>query len=265
MRKHLLALLLALAACSARTEPVLTLADDDELAGDVDELTDELPADADTPNPSLCTIAGLALCDGFEQPQVQSPPWFFVNIAAAVTIDTERFYRGTRSLHVRTDAEPDPTRPTRQGEVTQTDAVPLDTLYGRVFMYAASPLPMWSFRIWGLLQVDAPNLGPMLFVDNGKIQVYPPLAELSSQTDLPLDRWFCLEFKVVNAVAGEMQVWLDEVELTDLHYNGDTTMNPGVGRFSIGTALFGDTAQRPPFDVWFDELGLDDQRIGCSR
>ena len=265
--RHLLAVCaFASAACAARIEPVLTLTDEDQVTGDDDAATDELAADADTPNPSLCTIAGLALCDGFEQPQVQSPPWFFVNIAASVTIDTQRFYRGTRSLHVRTEVEPDPVQPTRQGELTQTDAVPLDTLYGRVFMYVASPLPTWSFRILGLLQPNSPNLGPMLFVDGGKLEVYPQSStSLTSQTDLPLDRWFCLELKVVNAVAGEVQIWLDGVEVTDLHYNGDTTMNPPVGRFSIGTALFGDSAVRPAFDVWFDELGLDDQRIGCSR
>ena len=265
MRVALTLALLAAAACGPRTEPVLTFSGDDGPGADVDQVTDELPADADTPNPSLCTFAGIALCDGFEQPQVQSPPWYFVNIAASVTLDTERFYRGGRSLHVRTDVEPDPVQPTRQGEITQIDAVPQDTLFGRVFMYAANPPPAWTYRIWGVLQPDAPNLGPSLLVEDGKLAFASPDVITHSAQVLPLDRWVCLEWKVVSGVAGEMQLWLDGNEVSDLHYFGDTTRSPAVGRFSIGVALFGDALTRPAFDIWFDELGLDDERIGCTR
>ncbi|MEZ0310236.1 MAG: hypothetical protein ACAI38_00585 [Myxococcota bacterium] len=263
MRRLLLPCLFAVAACSPRTEPVLTLADDDELETDVDELA----ADAETPNPSLCTFAGLALCDGFEQPQVQSPPWYFVNYAASVTLDTERFFRGTRALHVRTDAEPDPERQgVRMGEITQTAVVPQDTFYARVFAYVQTPLPGRTFRMLGLLQADAPNEGPMLWIDDGNLTLSANAAYVRSATSLPLDRWTCLEWRVLSGVTGEMQFWVDGAEVTDLAYSGDTSMAPQpVGRFSIGAALFGDTATRPPLDIWYDELGLDDARIGCSR
>jgi hypothetical protein len=245
----------ALVACDPQIENVLTLRSDAGI-GEADATID--------PNPSLCATAGLAFCDGFEGTELESPPWYFVRKVARLTIDDLHAYRGARAFHVSTEANAD-VAGVRQGEITETAAAPQPAFFARMFVYLPSPAPARPVRIAGLLQVDAPNEGPSLFLEGGQLVVTTAGSYTTSATALPLDRWTCLEWQVISGTNGEIHLWLDDVEVGDVAFSGDTTRSPPVGRFSLGAAFFGSPDPQPAFDFWFDEIALDPTRIGCER
>src|SRR5262245_53884487 len=74
--------------------------------------------------PSLCSVANVDLCEGFEGNLLGFPPWGLVEIASSVSIDAGRAFRGQHSLRVTTDAQPGGPQLVLQGEVTQDVAVP---------------------------------------------------------------------------------------------------------------------------------------------
>lgn len=243
-------------ACSPRDEDVLTL---NEMTD-----TDRPPADADDSNPSLCTFADVALCDGFETVSVQSPPWFFVNQAASVTLDDAHVYRGKQALHIRAEREPDATG-VRQGELTETLVGGMAAKYARFFAYVPSPTPPRSFRMAGALQADAPNQGPQLYLTDGTLTLEWPGGALAASSPLPLDRWVCIEW-MVDSISPGMRVWLDGEEVDGLTtFDGSFVTDPPLARFSLGIAYFAYTETFPEVNVWYDEVALDSARIGCSR
>jgi hypothetical protein len=215
---------------------------------------------------SLCSVAHAALCDGFESPNIQLPPWNPIVLGAEVTIDGNRAFRGLQSLRVHTDAMGDASNGyVRQGEVTETVAVPQPDLYARVFVYVPSPMPIGRFRLLGALQANGPNDGPQLACSDGKLAYDTTAGVAPSTTALPLDRWFCLEWQVSVASSGELHVWLDDVEVSGLHTVGNTPPSPGIARFSMGAFYYGSMPPQPAYDFWFDEVVLDSARIGCAR
>ena len=257
MKHALLFVMVSAVACSPRDEDVLTL---NPATGN-----EPLPADADDANPSLCTTANVALCDGFETTPVQSPPWYFVNLAASVTLDDEHVYRGNQALHVRSDAQNGPTG-VRQGELTETDVSGAAVRYARWFMYVPSPMPQSYLRIAGMLQADSPAEGPQLFLSEGYLSLEGPGVPtgLVAETPLPLDRWICLEWKL-DQDATYMTLSLDGDQIGSLTTDDVVLTDPPPGRFSFGIAYFSVPQVLPVVDIWFDELALDFDEIGCQR
>jgi hypothetical protein len=264
-RALLLALLAPLAACTISPQDVLFSRDlsQPDLKPSVFDLSG-----TDGPLPSLCSIANVALCDGFEATDLQGPPWWRVERQAEVLVDGTRPYRGAHSLHIHVESAAG-TINERQGEATETLVVPQPDFYFRAFLYYPSPVPNASFRAFGLLQENAPNLGPSLYIRGGKLslftQVSTPSVEIDSTTALPLDRWACLEWHVNVGSSGTMEFWIDEQEVVDLRYAGSTITMPTENRITIGFAMFGQPNPMAPQDLWWDEVILDSHRVGCSR
>ena len=259
MRTTLWLLLLVSFGCSIRPEDVLRSRD---LGGNQPPTFDLRGVDG--PQASLCSIANVALCDGFEAAMLQSPPWYEVKLAAQTFVDNTRPFRGTQSFHVRAVALAD-AQARRQGEITETLVVPQPEFYFRTFVFIASPVPMAAFRIAGLLQQDGPNEGPSLFVNTGKLTLTTLTDTVASATTLGGDRWACIEWHVTSSDAGTMQLWLDDNELVDLRFSGNTQTAPPSGRVSLGYAMFGQSDPLPAQDIWFDEVIIDTKRIGCAR
>ena len=255
--KWLTITLVAATACAMRPQDVLV----ERPQGD----DDNTAADADLANPSLCTLANAVLCDGFETTPVLSPPWFFINKASVTTLDTSRAYRGDQSIHFETNVQSD-SEGVRHAELTETAALPLPEFYVRAFMYMPSPAPEHDPRFMGLLQTDAPNDGPQVYMHGGAVELVAPGGTTTAASPLPLDQWVCFEWYVkVDAAAGSMRAWINETELPELAFSGNTDESNGLGRFSFGLAFFGQPVDQPIFDIWYDEIVLDSARVGCER
>jgi hypothetical protein len=219
--------------------------------------------------PSLCSLAGAALCEGFEGELLGYPPWGLVEYAGAATIDPTRTYRGQHGLRAHLAAQAGgPSGEVRQAEVTQDVAVPLPALYLRMFLYLPAPGPPDNVRFAAALQRFTPYDGIGLWYDHGFIGysgIDTSLKEHISATRLPLDRWVCVEWLIGAGAAGTSQVWVDGVDVADLHVSGPTQPAAApLGRTSFGAALFGVPMDLPTYDLWMDELLVDSRRIGCD-
>jgi hypothetical protein len=202
------------------------------------------------------------LCNGFEPPSLMAP-CFAVENSATVTIDTAQVARGSGSLHIQT--QPVDGATVAQGEATETDVVPAPSFFLRAFVFLPS-LPPYFMRIFGLLQAGPPNIGPQLYVDaTGHVAISPTdRVFMTSTTTVATGRWICLEWEVQVSSAGESRTWLDGVELTDLHYFGNTDLSPTVGRISMGAAFFGRTFAIPGYELWLDDVAVGTDRVGCQ-
>jgi hypothetical protein len=222
--------------------------------------------------PSLCSTAATALCDGFEGSSIDVPPWFPVEHSANVALDGQRAWRGRQSLHVTTHPRSDdPTAPgVRQGELTETSAVPLPDVYLRLWVYLPAPAPAAGWRLAGFLQDPLPVLGPSLIVQPGATLAYSDTYDhvAESAAPLPVERWFCLEWQMhLDAAAGQSHVWVDGQALAELDVSGATQPDPPVGRVSLGSLFFGDPpdSTEPVHELWLDEVIIDSRRVGCEH
>jgi hypothetical protein len=113
---------------------------------------------------------------------------------------------------------------------------------------------------------QVPYAGPGLFVSpDGFFEVQlPGPSTMRSQTAAPVDRWFCLEWEVVDGAPGLVRVWLDGAELGDLHSTASTQVTSPLVNQHLGVVIYSAPAL-PAHDWFFDEAILDGARIGCAK
>jgi hypothetical protein len=214
---------------------------------------DASPADA-------LTALGTVLCDDFEMPALNYDPCWLVEMNALVEDDLTLARTGSRSMHVHVNDLLAPQ--VGQGEVTETALVPVPVFFMRAFVYLPA-LPGSWLRLAGLLEAAAPNEGPSLWIFSSGLTVTDTAGgQYSAGTSLPLARWACLEWQVTVGSPGELHVWVDGAELISVV--APTDLAPGLGRLSIGAAFFGIPSAVPAFDIWWDNVVVDSQRIGCT-
>jgi hypothetical protein len=205
---------------------------------------------------STCPLPSVFLCDGFEAGLVD---WGMSTQNSQVTIDDQRAYRGTHSLHVSS-------QPITTGSVYARlthSGSPTGTAFMRAFMYLQGPLPRTdanllqfapSREILGGRVYNGGDAHLSLFSDS----LYP---SQTASLMLPLDRWVCVEWQVVTGSSGTIRVWMDGGELSDLQLPVTGTLE--LGSFAIG---FDDIyPPLPRFDVWYDEIIVDGAPIGCTK
>ncbi len=208
-----------------------------------------------TGGPSLCPGAPpFAFCDGFETDPLSLWDTSSVEPTNLIARDAKMHWRGSGSMRVHMES-------TGPGYLESRAARPRAGRYLRFFYFlpdgaldgtiAAVLGGNWIISLRndaGALAVSGNDLGPQ----------FPGL---SSSKTLPTNRWNCLEL-FVDDQAGEVQVWLDDQEITALHATGFTP--PVLDTLRLGLALgiqpVGIVQER-----WYDEVVMDDQRIGCAR
>lgn len=212
--------------------------------------------------PSTCPVAGVALCDGFEG-GVLAAAWARAVDTGTLAADGTRPYRGGGSLHARS-------APTGGGELVRQDlsarVVAGGDFYARAYVYLPSPLPPTDFRLMAVQEGQMPFAGPGLFVSpEGKLEVqYPSAATVRSQTDAPVDRWWCLEWQLKDGAPGLSRVWLDGAELADLKSTAPTQAATPLVNQHVGLVIYTAPAL-PAHDWFFDEVILDGAPIGCTK
>ena len=82
----------------------------------------------------------------------------------------------------------------------------------------------------------------------------------TSATQLNVNMWYCIEVKtVISSSEGEVRVYLDGSEVTDLTHTGLNNSDTGnVNRIYFGI----DPAYDTPGELWFDCVVVDDEYIG---
>jgi len=266
-----------------------------------DALAADLPGDPAPPAPDRAQAADAALepdvaadaaaesspgcafafCENFEGVAVGSPPdpklW---SRSGNLLVEAAPGGRAGQAMHVRAGQMPTETY------VSQTRTLPAlgDAFFARVRMYiAARPTEFfhWSFTeargkdVRGtVVRYGGISVGcqPGMFCRNSfffqiKPLVYGPDEGGSASDDLtlviPEKKWLCLEW-YLNSRTMEARLWWDGEERPKAHYLADKpTPFPAFDRFYLGWALY-QSGATGPWEVWFDDLAIDDQRVGCA-
>lgn len=205
---------------------------------------------------------------------------------STIVVDETRAHGGKRALHARADTPGG----FNAGIDIGNPVFPIagNSFFLRAFVYYASPPGpdnIYLFRLFGVV----PGTSTRVFAKYG-VEGYPYnkptdpdfriLGTLiyhsaiksadhkayrnPAGTKVPFDRWVCWELQVDGA-NGEWRAWLDGVEQFTRKWNNDPGapwLVPQASRLNVG--IEHPHTEPTPMEVWFDDLVIGTQRVGCG-
>lgn len=222
---------------------------------------------ADEPGGAGCDAAGVAFCSDFEADSLPAEFQFFPeyqrdNIANFVTIDSTHAVSGSRSVKVV------------GSEFSQMLGVetPGSTFWGRVYLRSDTDIQSGHNTYVAATDGDGdPNNGEHIRIGEHQCQL-----EVNRRTDdaeklsnggtyecsggvkLSANTWYCLEF-FYDGPGSTVQVFVDGTEVPELHV---TDWGPyDYKLFKFGFEKYHGGAKT----LWYDDLALGSQRVGCSE
>jgi hypothetical protein len=235
-------------------------------ASALDAGTDAAPDGAPAPGgPSRCGDAGLLFCDGFEE---GGSNWAANNGGGGTSaIDPKVAYRGTHSMHAHTDMVAGG-NPDVYGLFDHADATWPSTLYVRAFVYFAPKYPGDPCAYVDLSQIGGQGPGVQLNVDVGNNQmedfvenVYGgPNHQWPSASAMPFGEWVCVE---LFTDGNQMRTYVWDAEVTGLTQSFGQHVGP-LQDLNVGLSFYQANMQ-PKYDVWIDEIAVNNGYIGCNQ
>lgn len=230
----------------------------------------------DAAPPTLCPN-GLMLCDGFETGTLNSAIWHKeidntgngdAGVNGKITVEAGRSYRGSYALHVHMDNGPAYDYPTLFA--VESAVVPQSTAYLRAFLYISQNNQLAdieylvgrnpNYNMWGIGSESTGALFSSDGIGGGRRD--------TGTTQLPRERWVCVEWQLINAtdvdMGGGMHVFIDGVEAMDLKFTSGYPVTPFPSWLMLGMEPQ-QNQNTGPLDVWFDEVAVDSQPIGCVK
>ncbi len=235
-----------------------------------DATPDAAVAPADAPpgmmgRPS-CAGKSYRVCEDFESGDVDRSVWTTnAQGGSSLKVDGVRAAGGSKALHVIHSGSADGEVSIR---VTKIFPMPKNSFFARAYVYQDLPqLPENFNYFWTVGEGKRYALGPSIDMPPVVRWIYQPDHFTKKSTlRVPTARWACWEWEF-RGDANESRVWVDGAELPELHITNQTRPGPWViprwDRLDIGQQ-----APRPqaggPFHVWFDEIAIHTERIGCT-
>lgn len=230
------------------------------------------------PGESKCGADGVLLCDDFEQAAVGGAPdpgsWQVqvFNQLGSISIDNTQAHSGTKSVHVVGTGQ----EAFRSVLFTTTKPFPPqhNSFYARVFMRSKSPMGEGHSTYFGAGSADnqrAVRIGFQQYVletnlihpNNEYEQLSGPWGQPDQGVQLKAGEWHCVE-AFFNGAQHELRVWFDDTEVTGLHA---TNWGQNLSAWSpqYGKAWFGfETYHSEQDELWYDDIIIGTQRIGCG-
>jgi len=209
-----------------------------------------------------CSDGTFLICEGFESSEIVPPVWDVTQNYATVRVVSDMHHRGERALHVSTLS----TDQRIQGQIQRREDLTIGPeYYARAWVYVGAPVPTESVRMLSFNSMSTSE--PIAAGANeGFLWIYNDAGGMNHPTadGLPVDRWFCLELHIREAVSGAIDLSLDGQP--PKHVDDDTMPAGDVpfNRVTVGLSLLALTASIPSIDAWFDEIVIDDAPIGCD-
>jgi hypothetical protein len=236
-----------------------------------------------------CGMAGVLLCEDFENGAIGAPPdpnTWTAPFGFMPRVDGTRALRGTKSLYFELAAG-------TPGHIEQRKTFPAakNTVYGRMFVWVDALPTAPAYAHWTLVsalgadnpaevrlsaQLDPNREGGNYFgigSDHGESGDWATAGQ-EPQALVRARRWICLEW-LFKGDTSQTQVWIDghpqsSLSLSATEYRpgdleaGKRFVHPTFDRLRIGWWLYQTDAQPTPAKMWIDELAIDDERIGCA-
>jgi hypothetical protein len=232
----------------------------DPLVTATDASTDVLQ---DAEIPLNCT--GRIICDGFEGTNL-APNWNTQTASGTVAIDTMRSHRGGRALRAHTNAGI--SGDSRKAEIVDTTQLPTNAtpriLYTRMWGYFPSP----HANAYNQYITYANTSGNGFAMGDRNLNITTNHFDAvafgeSGTTQLPRDRWVCLQFEAPTNQTGTVRAFIDGNEVTDIAL-AVTAPEAAMTQLFIGIDWAGLSMTIPAVDVWLDDLIVDDSPISCA-
>lgn len=232
---------------------------------------------------SRCADAGVKFCENWEGLAVGAQPdpntWTLkmANSQHSMMVSDVRAARGKHALKVHV---PNTFPMAALMYMNSVFPAPSNTLYGRVFVYFDAEVPGGHTTLITASGLDGSaqetvQFGSMFanYVANWTCPAPTADNGIYAKVPFPSKSWVCLEW-AHKGDAGEMDVWADGVNIftatNQWQKDGKVLAgpHPAYSKIGLGWAVyehFGDDASLPAYDIYFDELALDYERIGCAR
>lgn len=206
--------------------------------------------------------AGVQICETFEEGI--SAVW---NVDTMATLDTTRAHRGAGSMRIHTAAfaaNDESYQSIFQGETIVANP---STFYVRTwFWLSALPAPGNGLE---LITAERPGqAGDYVFLFDDSTHIYTQFGNDSKITStVPVGAWFCLVWKVVRSttatgsleLTGDLGTVLLPNVVTDSAASPMTLLTIGAGFSASNTP-----SAQPAFDIWIDDVIVDDGPISCT-
>ena len=181
--------------------------------------------------------------------------------AGSITVSNTRSYRGQYAMKIHNDAAiPTIARMENDSLLSSTTT----GFYARFYLYREDTALQYGAFAEALPGSGAPGFQAGL-ADTGKVTMltYGPNQGDATSTGtnlIPANQWVCVEWQVSYGAttAGFMQLWVNDTAVLD--FSGLNI--PKLDQFFFG---YGSTWEGKASNLWFDELVVDDQRIGCAN
>jgi hypothetical protein len=228
--------------------------------------------------PLLACTPGTTLCDDFEGPLAG---WYAINYNhSTLTLDAVQTHSGHQALHAGVrphDPAAAPPDNISQAQVTQAVSIAPD-IFMRFYFYQSWIFPNYV-EIAALQENRGDYRGASLWLNTGKLEVDAPIDAADAITPMELTRlgnrllpereWTCIEWQIhVGVAEGSLRAWINDEPQDELYLPANTSLvTPTSGQGTVVVAGLGfftdDAAPFPSYDVWFDDIAVSSQRIGC--
>lgn len=241
---------------------------------------------------SRCAGGDFLLCDGFESTAIDTERWKIEKWGDSNVVEvTEEFAaRGAKSVHFHAVSG------ASAAYIKTTAIFPVadNTYYGRMFLRVKSYATQVDYAHWTVIeaagklqpsdtQETAIRVGGQYSSGKNYWGVgtdHGPTGDWTNNDNdptgapvpPPTNTWTCLEW-LHSGADDTTKLFIDGIEhpslATDkrvIHYGGDQTADYLMPEFSsVAVGWWQYQAAPESFDVWVDEVALDDERIGCDR
>ncbi len=233
--------------------------------------------------PSKCPIVGSLLCDGFEgsAPDAADSPFKFeVGAGSTGVVDTTKSFRGTKSVHLKTNGG--------QGFITETStftgatAATNNNQWGRIWIWFETKAAPASHDVFirledtaskaesAQLHVAGGSRGQLASeIRSGSDLYHPkildpapkPLPDGTVGFPLATPKWQCWEWHTT--ADNTLDFYIDGVEYTKMKVvAADKWPFPIFKKLYLGFMQFGTT---PATELWIDEVAVSSERVGCGN
>jgi hypothetical protein len=221
--------------------------------------------------PSLCGTApntSVQLCEGFEG--TLHSAWATHMTDGALSYDDSMAYRGNSSMHIHGNPVTAGTTVDVRISESQTFTPAPTLVYVRAFFYVqAAPANAGTF--YSVIQSASPYDGvSLLDAAGGTLAAGDSVngGYTKSAAVVPLNQWFCLRWQVkvsTSASAGSVTTWVNSTDITALDANEPTEPAAGLAFLSVGFQTYDPSVANPAFDVWMDELIVNNAPVTCTQ